>query len=114
MRLPNAEQAFVDREKVVEYLLNPAHRYGASKARFFGAFGFRVEDWETLARALREHGRHNEVKQVHQSHFGPRMEVEGMLPTPDGRNPFVRTVWQQDDNATSPRLITAYPMERER
>lgn len=42
--------AVVEREKVVDYLLNPAHRYGASKARFFGAFGFRVEQWETFAR----------------------------------------------------------------
>jgi hypothetical protein len=23
-------------------MLNPDHRYGASKARFFGAFGFRI------------------------------------------------------------------------
>ena len=35
MRLPEAEFALVEREKVLGYLLNRAHRYGASKARFF-------------------------------------------------------------------------------
>jgi len=33
MKLPNAHLALVEREKVTDYLLNPAHRYGASKAR---------------------------------------------------------------------------------
>ena len=35
MRLPNTAQAFVEREKITEYLLNAAHRYGSSKAEFF-------------------------------------------------------------------------------
>lgn len=47
--LPRAEALVVEREKIVDYLLNPAHRYGASKARFVAAFGFRVEKWGRLA-----------------------------------------------------------------
>ena len=74
MKLPNADRAFVEQEKVVEYLLNPVHRYGASKARFFGAFGFRAEQWETFARALREHGQEHDVVKVHETGFGPRYE----------------------------------------
>jgi len=54
MKLPNAERAVVERDKIVDYLLNPAHRYGASKARFFTQFGFRVEAWEELALALQD------------------------------------------------------------
>ena len=38
MKLPNAEMAVVDREKVTDYLLNPAHRYGSSKARLITAY----------------------------------------------------------------------------
>jgi hypothetical protein len=64
MRLPNAHLAEVRREKIVDYLLAPAHRYGASKARFFAEFGFQVESWELLAAALREHGQQNEVSRV--------------------------------------------------
>lgn len=49
MRLPRVDALVVEREKIVDYLLNPAHRYEASKARFFTAFGFRTKEWETLA-----------------------------------------------------------------
>jgi hypothetical protein len=55
MKLPNAAEAVVERAKIVEYLLNPEHRYGASKARFFSRFGFQAQDWEQLAQALLSH-----------------------------------------------------------
>ena len=58
MKLPNPDRLIIEREKIVDYLLNPMHRYGASKARFFSEFGFRVDAWEMLATALRDHGRH--------------------------------------------------------
>jgi hypothetical protein len=45
MKLPNAENAVVEREKITDYLLNPSHRYGSSKARFFASFGYRSEEW---------------------------------------------------------------------
>jgi hypothetical protein len=34
MKLPNAHLAVVEEAKIRSCLLNPAHRYGASKARF--------------------------------------------------------------------------------
>lgn len=102
------------RDKVISYLLNAAHRYGGSKARFFADFGFRLDDWESLAHALREHGRRNEVVVERETGFGPRYEVDGPLNAPDGRAPRVRTVWQLDDGEVAPRLITAYPLEARR
>ncbi len=77
MKLPNADKLVVEREKIVDYLLNPAHRFGASKARFFSEFGFKIESWEILAEALREHGRTHEVVRVRETGFGPRYVVEG-------------------------------------
>jgi hypothetical protein len=109
MKLPNGENALVEREKIIGYLLNLSHRYGVSKAQFFMKFGFRVEAWEILADALREHGQRHEVRRTSQTPFGPRYEVEGALSTPDGKNPLVRTVWQLDEGQIAPRLITAYP-----
>ena len=111
MKLPNADKAVVEREKILDYLLNPAHRYGASKARFFAQFGFRPEAWEVLAAALRTHGQQHEVSKEKQTGFGPRYEVEGELAAPDGHRPRVRTVWQMDEGQIAPRLITAYPLE---
>lgn len=111
MILPARERLLVEREKIVDYLLNPDHRYGASKARFFGAFGFHREAWEVLRDALCEHGRRWDVKTMTETGFGPRYEVHGELETPDGRRPPICTVWQLDADQTAPRLITAYPSE---
>jgi len=111
VKLPNAHLALVEQEKIIDYLLNSAHRYGASKARFFAGFGFHLEAWEVLAVALREHGQHNEVTRIKRTGFGPRYEVEGVLRVPDNRHPWVRTVWQIDEGQSVPRLITAYPLE---
>lgn len=111
MNLPNPDKLLVEREKIADYLLNPAHRYGASKARFFTEFGFRIEEWERLAEALREHGRTHEVARTRETGFGPRYAVEGELNTPGGRRPRVRSVWQMDEGAVAPRLISAYPLE---
>ena len=111
MKLPNPDKLVVEREKIADYLLNPAHRYGASKARFFIEFGFRIEEWERLTEALREHGRTHEVARTRETGFGPRYIVEGELNTPSDRHPRVRTVWQMDKGAVAPRLISAYPLE---
>jgi hypothetical protein len=111
MKLPNAANAVVEPEKIADYLLNPAHRYGASKARFFLAFGFSLDKWEALAEALLAHGRTHPVQRVHETSFGPRFEVEGRLRAVDGRSPRLRAVWQWDRGAVAPRLITAYSLE---
>jgi hypothetical protein len=53
----------------------------------------------------------HKIKRVRETDFGPRYEVEGSLKTPDGREPFIRSVWQFDKGEVAPRLITAYPLE---
>jgi len=111
MKLPNADLVLVEEQKVVGYLLNRGHRYGASKARFFGDFGFHVGNWQALAEALRAHGRNCDIVKTKETPFGPRFEVEGPLYSPDGRQSRVRTVWQLDAGQIAPRLITAYPLE---
>ena len=79
MKLPAADKLVVERGKIVDYLLNPAHRFGASKARFFAHFGFRVTAWEELAEALRAHGQKHDVTKTRETGFSPRYEVEGKL-----------------------------------
>ena len=111
MKLPNAHLAVVEREKVLNYLLNSQHNYGASKAHFFAQFGFLPEKWELLAQALREHGQKHDIAKVTETGFGPRYLIEGELPTPAGRTPRIFTVWQLDKGQLAPRLITAYPFK---
>lgn len=110
--LPNAHEARVDREKIVQYLLSSVHPDGRSKAVFFERFGFRVEEWKTLAEALREIGVSNPVTREVESAHGRRYTVDGPLRTPGGRSPRLRTVWIVEPGA-APRLVTAYPLEKD-
>lgn len=110
--LPRHELAHVDQEKIVGYLLNTGKLPGAAKARFFLAFGFRVEAWERFAAALVAHGQKYPVAAMKESRFGTKYEIEGALETPDGRNPVIWTVWQIDKDRLAPRLITAYPSDK--
>ena len=111
MKLPNPDRLRVDREKIIAYLLSPVHPQGGGKADFFVRFGFRVEDWELLAEALRTHGASQQVVKTVESPYGTRYAVEGPLESPDGRRPLVQSVWMIERGRVTARLITAYPLE---
>ena len=109
MMLPDRERAQVDRAKITDYLLSPSHPDGRSKAAFFMRFGFKVQDWEVLAEALRAVAARHPATAVVESAHGARYTVDGPLHAPDGRAPLVRTVWIVEPGS-APRLITAHPL----
>ena len=96
MKLPNAAQALVEREKITEYLLSTTHPSGRGKARFFLSFGFRTDSWEELAESLILQASFNDVAEVEDTEYGLRYNVDGTIEARDGRSPLVRTVWQYD------------------
>lgn len=111
MKLPKHESAIVPEKKIREYLLSPTHRDGRHKASFFSRFGFCSEDWESLRDALVEHATEHELAKIEDSPFGTRYVVEGIITTPDGRSPAIRSVWFVDTGDTVPRFVTAYPLK---
>ena len=111
MKLPNAHLAVVKREKIVEYLLNPAHPDNGGKASFFMALGFRLDDWETFAATLRRMALAFPVSQNMETVHGKKYIIDGVLETPVGKSPVVRAVWIIDRGEEHPRLVTAYPHE---
>jgi hypothetical protein len=110
MKLPNSDKVHVAEEKVVAYLLNPIHPDGAPKAKFFSAVGFQVDQWNELADALRQLARDYSVTETVVTPHGEKYIVEGVLETPLGASPMVRTVWIIDSGRQTPRLVTAYPL----
>jgi hypothetical protein len=112
MKLPNYEHVVITREKVVDYLLSDAHRDGRHKAAFFKRFGFVVREWEKAALALREHAAEHDVTRVEPSPYGQRYVIEGIVRSPDGRDPFIRTIWFIETGDETPRFVTAYPVRR--
>jgi hypothetical protein len=111
LKLPNYEQAIVSQKKITKYLLSLTHPDGKSKAKFFLRFGFTENDWETMAIALINHATHHELAKIEESPFGMRYVVEGILITPDGRNPEVRSIWFIATGDNVPKLVSAYPLE---
>ena len=110
MELPFIDSLRVDQSKIIGYLLNEAT--GRGKATFFLRLGFRSDDWEALAAALKAQARDNPVVSVVDSRYGKRYSVDGAIATPDHRQPRprVRTVWILETATKAPRLITAHPV----
>ena len=108
-RLPHLDRAIVPETKLVSYLLSARHSGGRAKARFLEDFGFGAKNWPMLRDALIAHARANDVTASYQTRFGTKYEIDGPLPTPDGRAPSVRVVWFVELEEPAPRLVTLVP-----
>ena len=111
MKVPNARAALIEREKITEYLLNPAHPDNGGKAPFFQSLGFSREDWPILAAAFRKLAETTEVNKRLESPYGQKYVLDGRIESPSGRTPVVRSIWIVDRVSDTPRLVTAYPHE---
>ena len=109
MRPPNADNAYVPPAKILDYLLSIDNPRGRDKAVFLLKFGLLPEQWQQFAEALRVRGSRYEVVNVRDTPHRLTFAVDGILETPDGRNPYVRTVWIIRHNSTRPVLVSAYP-----
>jgi len=112
MILPNAHLAWVEREKITEYLLNPEHPDNGGKAAFFVALGFSSDGWENLVDALRKLTLSAPVSREMETVHGIKYIVEGEIEGPLGKTASVRTIWIVDAGTNFPRLVTAYPYGR--
>jgi hypothetical protein len=106
MNLPNADRAYIVREKVIYLLTTQAKN---DKSGYFKAFGFSRENWETLHAALLVQAEQGIVAKYTKEFDYEKYEVVGALPTPDGRNPTIKSVWYIDGGRDYPRFITANP-----
>lgn len=109
MRIPNAEQAIIEPEKITLYLLNIEHKRGRDKAVLLSSFGYSIEDWPRLVDDLRSYHLTIDATLVRDTPYGRRYEVKAPLITPSGRSLIVRSIWQIDIGADQPRFITLFP-----
>jgi hypothetical protein len=108
-RLPHLDRAVVPEAKIVDYLLSVGHPVGRAEARFLEGFGFRAGNWRALRDALIAHASQYDISASHQTRFGTKYEIDGPLPTPDGRAPVVRVVWFVELQDNAPQLVTLIP-----
>ena len=109
MKLPNRENAVIDQSKLTEYLLNPEHRRGSSKARLLMKYGYSRGNWQQLEADIRTFHLNADVSRVRDTPYGKRYEIQASLMTPSGRTLLVTTAWQIDIGKDYPRLITLVP-----
>ena len=109
MKLPNANKSVMEREKIADYLLNPAHPDNGGKAAFFQGLGFHRDQWEMLATAMLALASKAEVTQSMKSPHGQKYIVIGRIESPTGQSALVQTIWIVDKGWDVARLVTAYP-----
>lgn len=108
MKLPNADRAIVDLDKLTDYCLNPDHPRGRHKARVFqSALGIGREDADALRIQILAAAATAEAHSEKSDEYGQRYVVEFELMGPNGPV-TVRTVWIIRVDEELPRLITCY------
>ena len=109
MKLPNADKAVVEREKVQDYLLDSVHPDNGGKAQFFERLGFRQSEWKILADAFLAFAHKAEVTHSMKSPHGQKYVIVGRIKSPNGKTASVQTIWIMDKSLNVARLVTAYP-----
>lgn len=109
MKLPHLDQAFVETQKITDYLLSEEKSGG--KSAFFIAMGFSLAQPDVLRKALLAHAAAHEVVRRSATAHGVKYIVDGTMSMPDGRSAQVRSVWIVDTGSEAPRLVTAYPLQ---
>lgn len=108
MKLPNAEQAIIEIEKLRDYSLNPEHPVGKHKARVFDAsLGLRQEHAHEVQERLQLAARSYECIPTKLTPHGQHYETDFVL-THETRSALVRAVWIMRHDEKSPRLVTFY------
>ena len=108
MVLPNADSAFIEPEKVRDYLLSPTHPVGRFKAHYFVALGYRVERWELLRDHLLIVARTGDAMPGKPSPFGAKFEACG------GKIDFKKVPISGGETAFAPEMERDVAAERER
>jgi len=108
MPIPNATEATAATEKVRDYLLNPEHPDGGSKAGWFQSLGYTRDRWHELAMDLLALAATCEQFATVRTPFGVKYVVKGRISRVSHRSACVLAVWIVEAGRP-PRLVTAYP-----
>jgi hypothetical protein len=108
MKLPNGDQAIVEDQKLLGYILNPVHATGRAHARLFDLLlGINLANSDVLRAALLEFARNGEAFQGKTTRFGMKYEIRFEMTSARGHY-TVLSVWIVKAGGASPRLVTAY------
>lgn len=108
MKLPQAEHAVIEREKIEQYCLNDLHPTGKHKARVFhSTLGLTIEDTDELIQAIKHAIRQHEADVRNKDKYGQRFTVDFMF-SHKGKEASIRTNWIIRSTENNPRLTSCY------
>jgi hypothetical protein len=108
MKLPNAERAVVEIEKLWDYCLNPAHPRGRHKARvFLSSCGMTAEHADELRDALLNAALNLEAELGEEDDYGQRYVIDLEVTGPTG-TAVVRSAWIVRRDEDFPRFVSCY------
>ena len=109
MKIPFADNAIVDIEKISDYLLSSDHPQGKSKSAFFRRFGFSIDNaFKLREEILKIPQNFNVVYQI-DSPYGVKYIIDGEVSSLGGVIFKIRSIWIIEHDMNYPRFITAYP-----
>ena len=112
MKLPNAEKAFVDIEKLSGYCLNSVHDRGKHKARLFSSvLGLTSDNAEELREILLEAARNQDAETGGEDRYEKRYVVDFTMTTEKGLAK-VRSTWIILSYEDFARLTSCYIPKR--
>ncbi len=107
-RLPNADRARVDPDRLRRYVLSPDHPTGRDKARVFTrVLGLGPGDATGLAEQIRSAAATAQATVGLTDAYGTRYTVDMPITGPAGQA-IIRTGWIIETGHTVPRLVTAF------
>ncbi|MFC5412377.1 DUF6883 domain-containing protein [Larkinella bovis] len=95
-KLPNCEKARIDDSKLYQYLLNPTHPDGKSKARFFEHIGYTLDKGEQLRTDLLRLACTGSVVDESANRAGHKYIVVGSMEAPNGKTYPFRLITNRD------------------
>ena len=111
MKIPNADRAIIDIQKLRDYCLNPTHDEGKHKARLFAAaLGMTAGDAEDLRDMLYQAVMTQDNARLgRRDEYGQRYVLDFILEK-HGRRAMIRSGWMIEHGKDIPRLTTCYPL----
>lgn len=108
MKLPNAEKAVIDIEKLRNYCLSARHPRGRHKARvFLSVLGLNDSDAVFLRDVLARAAVQEEAVLMEADQYGERYVIDLLL-TKGERSARVRSSWMVRSGEDFPRLTSCY------
>ncbi len=108
MKLPNAERAIVDIEKLRDYCLSESHPRGKHKARVFAtALGLTASDVIELRDTLLSAAGQEEAVASERDEYGQRYIVDFSMKH-SGNEAIIRSAWIVRKGEDMPRLTSCY------